>query len=67
VYFKEVKKLDINNPPSPRVQNKAENSQHRNIEWQGKEALKEVFKVLSYHENGNQNNTKVPSFACLNG
>ena len=45
---------------------RTENSQQRNLS-NGREALKEIFNVLSHQENASQNNSEILSYTYQNG
>ena len=66
--YKELKKLDIkilNNPikMSYRTKQRILNRTFSN----GQTILKEMFSILSYLGNANQNNYEIPSYTCQNG
>jgi hypothetical protein len=80
--YKELKKLDTNNPNNPiekwntELKNKTKQNKTKNQKNQktilnrgisnGWEALKEMFKVLGHQGNANQNNSEVPSYTDQN-
>jgi hypothetical protein len=66
--YKELKKLDSREPNKHiknRVQSLTKNSQPRNIEWLRRTYI-EVFNILSYQGNANQNNSEIPPHISQN-